>query len=201
MSLVIARSLIVTGKPCRRPIGSPDINFASAARAASIAWSAARWTNALFFGSSPSIRRSRARMYSTGDICLVRISSASWVAGRKPASSSFIVIPFYLKRTSSRRLSGRVPPSVCRPSAGNVEHRAGGEAGLLAGQPQDQRGDLINRAEAANGDFRQHPVHLLRGHLLEQGRLHRRRGYAVDADLGCREFLTERLGQSDDASL
>ena len=42
MSLVIARSLIVTGTPCRRPILCPVSNARSAARAASIAWSAAR---------------------------------------------------------------------------------------------------------------------------------------------------------------
>ena len=37
MSLVQARSLIVTGTPCSRPIRSPPISAFSAARAASIA--------------------------------------------------------------------------------------------------------------------------------------------------------------------
>ena len=82
MSLVQARSLIVTGTPCRRPMRSPPMRAFSAARAASMARSAARCAKALTFGSSTAMRSSRARIASTGDICFVRIFSAHSVAGR-----------------------------------------------------------------------------------------------------------------------
>jgi hypothetical protein len=81
MSLVIARSLIVTGTPCSRPTRPPPISAASARRAAAIAGSAARCAKALTRGSRRSTRARIARTTSTGETCLARIIAASQAAG------------------------------------------------------------------------------------------------------------------------
>ena len=60
-------SLIGIGTPCSGPNSSPRITAASAARAASMAYSGARYRNACNFGSSSSIRLRHASVNSTGD--------------------------------------------------------------------------------------------------------------------------------------
>src|ERR1035437_574488 len=140
MSLVMARSLMVTGTPCSRPIFWPVSSFASAARACSMARSAARWAKALTLGSTAAIRSRMARIASVGEIVLRRVISASFAGGVKPMSALVIA----------------GPPSVGGAAAGHVEHGARGEAAFLGGEPADQRADLLHRAEASHGNLGQH---------------------------------------------
>ena len=91
----------------------------------------------------------------------------------------------------------RAPSSVGRAAARQVEHRARRERAFLARQPADQRGDLLDRAEAPHRDLGQHEVDVLLRHLVEDGRAHRGRRHAVGADAGAGEFLADGLGQAD----
>ena len=58
-------------------------------------------------------------------------------------------------------------PSVGRASARQVEHRAGGEGIVLADQPRDHRGGLLDLEEAAPRDPGQHVVDVLLADLVE----------------------------------
>src|SRR5580704_17328457 len=59
-------------------------------------------------------------------------------------------------------------PSIRRPPARNIEHRAGRERALLRGTEGDEIGDLLDLDEAAARDLRQHVGDVLLGHLVEQ---------------------------------
>src|SRR6185503_7128983 len=91
--------------------------------------------------------------------------------------------------------------SIGRPSAGNIEHRAGRERAVGRGAEGGERRDLLDGHEAAARDFRQHEVDVLLRHLVEDCGLGRRRGDAVDRDVVRSELLAERLGEGDDAGL
>src|SRR6266705_3650441 len=85
--------------------------------------------------------------------------------------------------------------SISRPPAGDIEYRAGGERALLGGEPAYERRDLLDRHEAVHGDFREHIVDVLLGHLVEDRRLRRGGRYAVDEDARLRELFPERFGE------
>src|ERR1700722_8541394 len=82
-------------------------------------------------------------------------------------------------------------PSIRRPSARNVEHRAGRERTLLRGAKGYQIGDLLDLDEAPARDLRQHVVDVLLGHLVEDRGLGDGRGHAIDRDVVAGKLLAE----------
>src|SRR5215216_7369212 len=58
--------------------------------------------------------------------------------------------------------------SVGGPTAGNIEGEAGGEAALGAGDPGHHVGDLVDRAEPAQGNAPPPTLDELLRHLLEE---------------------------------
>jgi hypothetical protein len=96
------------------------------------------------------------------------------------------------------RRAGASPsePSVSRAAARKYRTPHPSEAAILAGEPRDQRGDLLGLAEPAHRDLRQHEIDVLRRHLVEHARAHRRRRHAVDAPRRCPQApCRERLGE------
>src|SRR5438128_1425189 len=63
--------------------------------------------------------------------------------------------------------------SVCRAPAGEVENRPGRERTLLGAKPRHERSDLIDLSEASHGDLREHELHVLVAHLVEDRGAHR----------------------------
>src|SRR6267154_2821616 len=91
--------------------------------------------------------------------------------------------------------------SVGRPSARDIEYRARRKRTILGSEPAYERGDLIHRHEAVHGDFREHIVDVLLGHLVEDRGLRRGGGDAVDEDAGLRKFFAQGLGKRDNPRL
>src|SRR5262249_62280358 len=83
--------------------------------------------------------------------------------------------------------------SVRRPAAGDVEHRAGRERAVLRPQPAHQRGDLVDRDEAAHRDLREHVVDVLLRHLVEYRGLRGGGRHAIDENTCLSQFLPQRL--------
>ena len=95
---------------------------------------------------------------------------------------------------SRRRSVGRAP-------ARDVEHRPGGEAAVVAGQPGHHGGNFGRHQEAAHRDLAEHVVDVGLRHLVEHGRLGHGRGDGVDEDALGGGFLGQALGQRDQAGL
>src|SRR5919198_1374909 len=85
-------------------------------------------------------------------------------------------------------------------TAGNVEHRAGGERAFVGREPAHERGDLLHLDETSHRDLGKHVLRELRRHLLEDRRLRRGGRYAVDEHATLGELLAERLGERDQAA-
>src|SRR5262249_2402586 len=81
--------------------------------------------------------------------------------------------------------------SVRRPAAGDVEHRAGRERAVLGSEPAHQRGDLVDRDEAAHRDLREHVIDVLLLHLVEYRGLRRGGCHAVDEHTGPGKLLPQ----------
>src|SRR5882672_11082931 len=101
----------------------------------------------------------------------------------------------------SGRLRNRMPwrPSIRRPPARNVEHRAGRERALRRGAERHQAGDLLDLDEATARDLCEHVGDVLLGHLVEDRSLGDGRGHAIDRDVVARQFLAQRFRQRDHA--
>src|SRR6266550_4036463 len=89
---VKCRSLMENGMPCSGPSAAPFTTACSAARAAAIAASAVTVQKALMTGLRRSTRSSTARVSSTGESFLERISATSSVAGVKHRSAGLMVV-------------------------------------------------------------------------------------------------------------
>src|SRR5258706_4745804 len=84
--------------------------------------------------------------------------------------------------------------SVGRPSARDIEYRARRKRTILGGEPAYERGDLLHGDEAAHGDFREHIVDVLLGHLVEDRGLRRGGGDTADEDTGLSKPFPQRFG-------
>src|SRR5690349_5163056 len=97
--------------------------------------------------------------------------------------------------------------SVHRETAGDADHLAGHEVGVVAGKKGDEAGNVVGLAEPLQRDRALQPVIDLLPVLAvaDKGAQQRRVGRAgaddVDPDIVARAFPRHRLGESDNAAL
>src|SRR5437899_8397509 len=97
--------------------------------------------------------------------------------------------------------------SVHREAAGDADHLAGHEVGVVARKKRDKAGDVVGLAKALQRDRPLQPVIDLLAVLAfadegtQQGGIRRSRTDDVDPDVVARTFPRHRLRERDDAAL
>src|SRR6266545_5979508 len=139
------------------------------------------------------------------------LSVRSWscIVATVPFLSSPYALPDRAHLARSRSMSeleARGPEehdtaSIRCPSAGQIESGTGGKSAKVRCKPGDHLGHFLDLAEAVHRDLAQHVLDVLLGHLAEQLGLDHGRRHAVHQHAGGRQFLAQRLGESNDTGL
>src|SRR5215469_5149687 len=102
-------------------------------------------------------------------------------------SPAFAAAARWRPRPQARVTAG----SIGGPTAGNIEHRAGGKRAFARGAERDQGSNFLNRDESPARNLCEHEVDVCLRDLLEDGGLGGRGRDAVDGNVVAGQFLAQ----------